>query len=56
MANIKEKARYIKIKVNGKDISLNPFTTQIMGNTIWAMVSSLRLDEKPKQIRIELSE
>jgi len=52
----KEKARSIKIKVNGKEISLNPFTTHILGNTIWAMVSSLKLEEKPNRIEIELSQ
>ncbi len=52
----KEKARSIKIKVNGKDVTLNPFATHILGNTIWAMISSLRLEEKPKKIEIELSQ
>lgn len=52
----KEKARFIKIKVNGKEISLNPFTTHILGRTIWAMISSLKLEEKPKKIQIVLSE
>jgi hypothetical protein len=52
----KEKARSIKIKVNGKDIQLNPFATHILGNTIWAMISSLRLEEKPNRIEIDLSQ
>jgi hypothetical protein len=52
----KEKARSIKVKVNGKEVSLNPFATHILGNTIWAMISSLRLEEKPKKIEIELSQ
>ena len=51
-----EKARSVKIKVNGKDVSLNPFATHIVGSTVWAMISSLKLEEKPKQIQIELSE
>jgi hypothetical protein len=51
-----EKARSIKIKINGKEIELNPFTTHIMGSTIWAMVTSLRLEEKPQKVEIELSE
>lgn len=51
-----EEARSIKVKVNGKDVSLNPFATQILGSAIWAMVSSLKLDEKPSRIEIELSE
>jgi hypothetical protein len=52
----KEKARSIKVKVNGKEISLNPFATHILGNTIWAMISSLKLEEKPNRIEIELSQ
>jgi hypothetical protein len=50
----KEKARSIKVKVNGKEVSLNPFATHILGNTIWAMISSLKLEEKPNRIEIEL--
>ena len=45
-----------RIKVNGKDVALNPFATNILGDTIWAMITSLRLDEKPTKVEIELSE
>ncbi len=51
-----EKARRIIVKINGKQIELNPFTTHILGSTIWAMVTSLRLEEKPQRVEIELSE
>jgi hypothetical protein len=51
-----EKARSIKIKINGEEIKLNPFTTQIFGSTIWAMITSLHLEEKPQKVEIELSE
>jgi len=51
-----EKKRTIKIKVNGKEVPLNPFATNILGDTIWAMITSLRLDEKPTKVEIELSE
>jgi hypothetical protein len=51
-----EKARSVKIKVNGKEVPLNPFATHILGNAIWAMISSLKLEEKPVKIQIELSE
>jgi hypothetical protein len=51
-----EKAKSIKIKVNGKEISLNPFSTHIIGSAIWAMVTSLKLEEKPSKVEIELSE
>jgi hypothetical protein len=52
----KERARSIKIRVNGKEIALNPFSTHIIGSVIWAMVTSLKLDEKPGKVEIELSE
>jgi hypothetical protein len=51
-----EKARDIKVKVNGKDIPLNPFATNILGNAIWAMITCLRLEEKPTKVEIEISE
>ena len=51
-----EKARSLKIKVNGKEVPLNPFATHIVGSTIWAMITSLRLEEKPSKVDIEISE
>ncbi len=51
-----EKAKRITVKINGKQIELNPFTTHILGSTIWAMVTSLKLEEKPGKVEIELSE
>ncbi len=51
-----EKARSIKVKVNDKEIPLNPFATHIVGSTTWAMVTSLRLEEKPSKVEIEISE
>jgi hypothetical protein len=51
-----EKARRIIVKINGKQIELNPFATHILGSTIWAMVTSLRLEEKPQRVEIDLSE
>jgi hypothetical protein len=51
-----EKARSIKVRVNDKEIELNPFTTHILGNTIWAMIASLKLEERPAKVEIELSE
>ena len=50
------KARSIKIRVNGKEVPLNPFATHMVGSTIWAMITSLRLEERPSKIEIELSE
>lgn len=51
-----EKARDIKVKVNGKDVALNPFATNILGNAIWAMIMCLRLEEKPTKVEIVISE
>jgi hypothetical protein len=51
-----ENTRDIKVKVNGKDVSLNPFATNILGNAIWAMITCLRLEEKPTKVEIEISE
>ena len=51
-----EKARNLKVKVNGKEIPLNPFATHIVGSTIWAMIKSLKLEEKPNRIEIEVSQ
>jgi hypothetical protein len=51
-----QKMKDIKIKVNGKDVPLNPFATNILGNAIWAMVASLHLEEKPAKVEIEISE
>jgi|GEM_PF-776527 len=51
-----EKKREVKVKVNGKDIPLNPFATNILGNAIWAMIECLRLEEKPAKVEIEISE
>lgn len=45
----------ITIKVNSKPIDLNPFTRSIFGNTIEAMIRSLRLEEDPKVIEITLT-
>jgi len=45
----------IELKVNGKEISLNPFANNILSSTIWSMVSSLKLEEKPENIEIKIS-
>ena len=45
----------VELKVNGKEVPLNPFANQIVGNTIWEMVCSLKLEQKPKYIEIKVS-
>jgi len=45
----------VELKVNGKEISLNPFANNIIGNTIWGMVSSLKLEDEPEKIEIKIS-
>ena len=51
-----EKARSLKVKVNGKEVSLNPFATHMIGSVIWAMITSLKLEEKPNRIEIDVSQ
>ena len=51
-----EKMKDVKVKVNGKDIPLNPFATNVLGNAIWAMIECLHLEEKPAKVEIEISE
>ncbi len=48
--------KHVELKVNGKEISLNPFAKNIVSSTIWSMVSSLKLEEEPKKIEITLSD
>ena len=48
-------AKKVELKVNGKEISLNPFANNIVGNTIWGMVSSLKLEDEPEKIEIKIS-
>lgn len=45
----------VELKVNGKEVSLNPFANNIVGNTIWGMVSSLKLEEELEKIEIKVS-
>lgn len=45
----------VELKVNEKELSLNPFSNNIISNTIWSMVSSLKLEEEPKKIEIIIS-
>ena len=45
----------VELKVNGKDISLNAFSNNIIGDAIWGMVCSLKLEEEPKKIEIKIS-
>jgi hypothetical protein len=51
MTDIKE----VTIKVNSKVIDLNPFSRLIIGNTIEALIKSLRMEEEPKIIEITLT-
>ncbi|HEX9912089.1 MAG TPA: hypothetical protein VGB01_02450 [candidate division Zixibacteria bacterium] len=45
----------VELKVNGKEVSLNPFANNIIGNTIWGMVSSLKLEDEPEKMEIKIS-
>jgi hypothetical protein len=50
-----ENKKEVKVKVNGKELSLNPFVTGLTGNLIWALVSSLKLEEEAREVTIEVS-
>jgi hypothetical protein len=52
MENVLKK---VELKVNGKDITLNPFANNVISSTIWSMVSSLKLEEEPRDIEIKIS-
>jgi len=52
MGNVPKK---VELKVNDKEISLNPFANDIISNALWSMVSSLKLEEEPKKIAISIS-
>jgi len=45
----------VKIKVNQKELSLNPFVTNLTGSIVWAIVSSLKIDEEAHEVVIEVS-
>ena len=51
---MKQKIKAVGIHVNGKEIKLNSFVKTLFGNTVVGMVSSLRLDQLPKQIEISV--
>ena len=44
----------IQIKINDKEVSLNPFVTEVSKNVIMGLVNSLTLVEKPTKIEIEI--
>jgi len=48
-------AEQVKIKVNGEELSLNPFVTGLTGNLVWALVSSLKVEEEAHKVVIEVS-
>jgi len=44
----------ITMKVNGKDIKLNPFASNIIFNVILGMTTTLKLDSEPELIEITI--
>lgn len=49
---MKHKIKEVSVHVNGKEIDLNSFVKAMFGNTVVGMVSSLRLDQAPKRIKV----
>ena len=45
----------VKVILDGKEIEINPFVTSVFGNTISGLVSSLKLDDEPKEIEIKIT-
>ncbi len=45
----------VKVIINGKEIEINPFVTSVFGNIVVGMVSSLKLDDEPKEIEIKVT-
>jgi hypothetical protein len=45
----------VKIVVNGKEVERNAFVDRVLGNTIWGLVSSLKLESEPKEIEIRIT-
>lgn len=52
---MEEVLKKTELKVNGKEVSLNPFANNIVSNAIWSIVSSLKLEEEPENIEIKIS-
>ncbi|MFQ5869326.1 MAG: hypothetical protein ACE5JC_05440 [Candidatus Zixiibacteriota bacterium] len=45
----------VRIRVNQKEVSLNPFVTNLVGNIVWGIVSSLKIEEEAQEVVIEVS-
>jgi hypothetical protein len=45
----------ITLRVNGQEIEINQFVSQILVNTITAMTETLNLDEKAQDIEITIA-
>jgi molybdopterin-guanine dinucleotide biosynthesis protein B len=46
----------INLKTNGHDVEINEFTQGILKETIFAIISSLKVDEKIEEIKIKVEE
>lgn len=55
VGHMQEEVRHVELKVNGKDVDLNPFVQTIFTNTIMGLVSSLRIEEEPKRVELSIS-
>ena len=47
---------YISLKTNGKSVDINKFSRGILKETVFAIVNSLKIDEKIKNIKIKVEE
>ena len=44
-----------KLKVNDKQVPLNDFVSETIHNVIIGLVKSLKLDEQPRKIEVEIN-
>ncbi len=45
----------VKLMVNGKEVPLRDFPERVLQDIIMALISNLKLEEKPENIIIELN-
>ncbi len=51
----KERVSQVELKVNDKEIDINPFVHQVIKNVTLGLVSSLRLEEEVRKIELKIT-
>jgi len=47
--------RKVELRVNGREVNLNPFVQTIFQNTVLGLVSSLKIEGEPKVVELRIS-